>query len=312
MKRASKILTLVGVIVYLLLTVNTHALKEILSHISIWILPMSITIEWAFFCVESLRIRSLFRDRFSYWLVLRSRLISVLIGNFLPGMTLAEIARVFVIERFQPGNKILSTTVFLTNRIYGLLAIILVLSISIVRRHELAGSFGIGVSVAAVIPIIVFLPLALNLRRFRFFVLTAVRLTTGKTRKLFLQIYRTLVFMCSFRVWASTLLSSVITCFLAAIQIWLCGVAVGIDLQFEVWVFIMTLTSVAVFLPFGLGAIGTQDLSLVMLAKVFGQSPEAFLAVSLLIHLTRVIGSLPGLIFIGDLRGWKLFQKTDK
>lgn len=258
-----------------------------------------VLIEWTFYTIESFRIRTLCIGRYSFPAIFQSRLLSVFLGNVLPGAASAEVARIILLDRYNKvGNKLFIAFVFLSNRIYGLLAMILVFSISTIINPVLAEKLGLDYALIMAMPILVFLPLCFNLNSFRQILIAIYGKTSGRLRHFFRIFYLSLKSSSNASLWLKTISSSVVTCLLVALQLWLCGDAVGVAVSFSTWIFIVTVMSLAIFLPIGVGAFGTQDLSLVMLGKFLGKPPEVFLAISALLHVARIFGSLPGAIFL--------------
>jgi hypothetical protein len=91
-----------------------------------------------------------------------------------------------------------------------------------------------------------------------------------------------------------------VTTLLVVFEFWLLSASLGLDVQFSEWALLVSIISVITFLPVGIGAIGSQDAALALLAPYFGQSVESFVAISVLMHVIRVVGTLPGLLFLGE------------
>src|SRR5205807_901644 len=86
------------------------------------------------------------------------------------------------------------------------------------------------------------------------------------------------------------------------LQFWLVGRAVGADLGLVEWAVCVPVAAFASFLPIGLGSIGPQDATIVIIGKLTGHPIEPLLAVSVLLHVIQIVGTAPGLLWIGDSR----------
>jgi uncharacterized protein (TIRG00374 family) len=308
-----RLATAVILIVLLLLYADLGKTLETLLKVSPVIITLAIFVELLFYCIESYRIREFARRDYSWNILFRTRMASVFLGNFLPGFATSEIARVFLIDRYKPGNKVKVLSILLLNRLYGLLSLILILFLCMVfstfapgwvhGTHDLI--------VWGALPLI-FTPLLFNFKVARKMILSIIKYSGKFLRKPLSRAYLATKNSAGFYTWTIGIISSMFTSLLAIYQFYLAGVAVGASENFIFWAIVTPLVSLSSFLPLGIGAIGPQDASLVAIAKFTARDASSLLAVSLIIHAIRFAGSLFGLLYLDDIRFAKANKITEK
>ncbi len=282
---------------------NLRLLVSTLARISLGTFAACALLELAFYALESWRIQVLAGGTYSYRAIWRSRLLSALVSNFLPGMSSGELVRVFMLDTHRPGNKLNVALLLLANRLYGVLTLAALLLVSLLisrtqmsdtlRGRSLVVGFGLLVGLA--------LPLALvHTRPVRGAMLKAIRKMDGKFRHIGTAFYLSIARFGAPRRSAFAIATSAVTTLLAVALFWLLGHAVGLELGPARWMLCVTMAGFSSFLPIGFGAIGPQDAGMALFAKLSGAPIESLLAVSLAIHVSRIAGTLPGLFYLHD------------
>lgn len=262
--------------------------------------------EFVFYIVESQRLKWLLPPGFSLRAIFSSRLLTVFVGNFLPGgMALGEVLRIFLLDFEQPGQKWRIALALIANRIFGLLSLFAILALGLLNAD--GGSIGLFDAAGRYLLIIacsgIFIsPLILNLRAMRKVLLAFIaKLKSPRLYTLFRSSYVALMQFGNTETFLKVSISSILTSLIAITQWWLVSRGLHLDIQFFQWVLFTPFVAIFTFLPIGIGAFGSQDLALYLVARVLKQSPEQFVALSLTLHSARLLGSLPGGLLIAQL-----------
>ena len=260
--------------------------------------------EMLFFALECMRLWALSNGYYGVKVLWRSRLTSLLIGNFLPGSGGGDVLRIFLLDSVKPGRKFYTLLLVLTSRAYGLLAMGAILPIALysVRKSlpiELAINFPVAILGCLLLATAPLFFAQRGLRRLSREMRSSISRALAITAR---TLYLGMVTFAQPQQWLVAMTTSIATNLLVFLEFWLIGRSLNIDFGFSMWAFIVPLIAIASFLPIGFGPIGPQDASLVGVAKLFGKPPEVFLALSLCIHAIRIIGMAPGEFYLDDLR----------
>ena len=309
MSRARRVLTIVfrlailaaGVAV-LLHFANLHELADAFHKMRLPVFAGALALDWGFYLVETWRIRRLSLGRYRFGALLRARMVATLVTNVLPGMASGEVLRVFLIDRNRPGNKLYVGLLLLANRLYGVLALASLFLIGFAVEHRQLPPF-----VAAHLPLLVGgcllvlpTPLWLRVRPVRAAMVRGIRRLRGRLKRVAYVVFNAIGHFCDPRRWAVALASSTLSNALLVLQFWVIGRAVGADLSLLEWTVCVPVAAFASFLPIGVGSVGPQDASIVVIGHLTGHAIEPLLAVSVLLHVVQIVGTLPGLLWIGD------------
>ncbi len=303
-QRLVKFLFIALFVAYLWQTIHWQEVGRALVSIGIPTFGFCLVLEWAFFLVESWRIRFLSQGLYSFSTILRSRFVSLILGYVLPGLAVTEVARVFLMDREVPGNKMKIAFLLLTNRLFGFLALAAVFALPLILHWpHYVGIFGPKIFAFILIcGLVSLLPGIVQITALRAWIARRMRKTEKKKLYHFSRkIYLSLVQFTDRKRWVWVLLTSVLTNFIVIFEFWLIGNAVGSGIDFPTWCFIVPFIAVATFLPLGIGAVGTQDAALIAAASLLKVPVEPILAVSVAMHLLRYLGPLPGVFFVGDI-----------
>ena len=260
------------------------------------------TAEMLFCAIESQRICFLSAYRFDFTAIWRARLLTGFMGNFLPGVVSADAMRIILINRGRKDGLLYTALLIIANRVYGLLALFCLLLLSLVTRHsELPQAVqDIRWPLTLFCAAMTLLPLGLRIRLVRYFLGTLLRKLPRFIRKPLRSVYLSGINFVNLKNWFFALTSSMVTGCLAIFQFWMISRTIGVAISFQLWIFLIPFITIATLLPLGFGAIGTQDMTLIGIGALLGMPPEPLLAVSVGMHLMRLIGTLPGIIFIKD------------
>ena len=226
LKKYMRLTVSLALIILISLLLDWRLLVSKLAEVNLLYIIIALCIELAFYVIESKRIQILLNNIYSFKQVFRSRLLSVFLGNFLPGTLSSEVLRVFILNSFNSGKKIMIASTLLLNRIYGLLALCFLFSISLGFTKTL-GSFYFG-NIRVVFFLIIFFPLSFTFRPLRKLISNRIRSFSYTFRSKLLGLYFVLKRSSAFYFWIRLLLSSVVTATLAVLQFSSLGAAVGI------------------------------------------------------------------------------------
>jgi len=275
-----------------------------LNKVSLLAIALCVGAEMLFYALECVRIWALSNRYYGFNALWRSRLTSVLVGNFLPGSGGGDVLRIFLLDSVKPGRKFYTLLLVVTSRVYGLLAMGAILPVALYFvRESLPVRVAINFPVAMLGCLIVAsAPLIFVQRSSRRILVRGVHRFHGSWRSLARTLYLGTVTFARPRQWLVAITTSIATNLLVFLEFWVIGRSLDIDFGFSMWAFIVPLIAIASFLPIGFGPIGPQDASLVGVAKLFGKPPEVFLALSLCIHAIRILGMAAGTFYLDDLR----------
>ncbi len=262
--------------------------------------------EIAFYLVESLRIHSLCKRKLKLKRIISSRFLSSLMSIFLPGTMSSDVLRVFLVDPEKSQSKIYVALLFLANRVYGLIASAGLLFIALLLNPiPIPGDYGTigGYLVNFALIAIVFSPLLIQFHMVRRSFSFVVLRTRGRIKKLIKTGVQAMKAFSSTKAWSNSLVSSLLSCLFVVTEFWLVGLEMGLNVSFSAWCVWVPLIGLAAFLPLGVGAFGSQDSAMLLGAAILGLPPEKVIATSLIIHSIRIVGVLPGLIWLGDLVG---------
>ena len=274
-----------------------------IQNVSLVVICMCVLSELAFYVIESVKLFFLGGFKYRFNPILHSRLLSAFLANFGPGMAVGDVLRVFILDRYKPGNKVYVASLLASGRIYGILPLAVVLPIFALLHSGLVEKVGFpSILAAGLVGLFIWCsPLFFNSRfnrrlLFTFYLLVKVVSIRRLTRKIYLA-FRS---FCSVQNWMVGSATSLVTTLVVIFEFWILSNSLGLDVRFSEWALLVSIISVVTFLPVGIGAIGSQDAALALLAPFFGQSVESFIAISVLMHVIRMLGTLPGLLFLGE------------
>lgn len=258
----------------------------------------------AFVLIESVRLSVLCRRAYGLGALVRSRYLSMLVGTALPGLAAGDLVRVFLLDRAKPGNKSGILVLLLGNRLYGLLCLVSLGIFALAQPEGPALLARLRVGAPAVVGVgllAVTSPLWVQLgpvhRAVEWLLARLPRVAAEPAARAF----HALREMTTWRSWLFAVATSTVTNLLVVGQFHTLGRAAGTGLSFAQWCLFVPFIAVATLLPLGLGAVGTQEAALYAVAKLWGIAYEPLLIVSVAMHVVRIGGSLPGLLFFGDL-----------
>lgn len=281
-----------------------HQFIEVLKGTRLELVGFALMVEWVFFAVESFRIRELAGRLFSWGLIFKSRILSLFINTILPGLLSGEIVRVMLLSQKIKGKKLYTLNLLLINRLYGLLALTVVYGIGYLIYSpsnipllptEIAHLAFFGGAIA------IFLPLWFSWRPFRRVLAPAIAGLKGRFSRILKTVYLATVQFSTPRRWLIGISTSTVTNFLAVGQVYLLSLAIGIDDGWVFWSVVLPLIAIASFIPLGFGAVGSQDAAMLLVANALGKPAEGYIAISVLLHLTRVLGCVPGVFYMGQV-----------
>ena len=299
--RAILLAVIVAILVWI---VDFRALIAAMARVSVVLFAACVALDLVLIVIDSWRIEALSGFRYRFGPVFRARLISLLVGNALPGTAGSEVVRFVVLNRQQPGRPMALALLLLANRLYGLLGLP---ALFLVAAFGFAGglpdSLGLSrVVLAAVASIALALPLAFAVRPVRRVAAGAVIAFHGRTGRLARRVYCALRSFSSPRPWLLATSSSVLASFVSLLQMWLLGAGLGAQATLAEWAIIVPTVALASFVPAGVGAVGPQDAALASVACILGRPIEPFLAVSIVLHGVRLVTSAGGVLFVGELK----------
>jgi hypothetical protein len=268
-----------------------------------------ICMEFAFYAVESFRLKSLSQKRYPANIFFKSRLVSGLVSNFLPGLGVGDVVRVLMIDAHRPGHKFYLLLLILASRLYGLMSLAVLLFIPFVfgisvfadLSSMMRGLFALICVLVAAAPLIF---ITIRMRR----LLSGIyrQLKQKRLKALLRTIYLALARFGLPKVWFMATTTSVLTSAIVVVQYWIVAKGMGLGLDLTVWMITVPLVSIVAFLPIGFGAFGSQDAGLLLASQILQQPAEVFLAISAVIHASRICGTLPGLLFCRQLTALKI------
>ena len=231
-------------------------------------------------------------------------MVTALVANVLPGMISAEVLRVFLVDRHRPGNKLYVGLLLLANRLYGLLALAALFLIAFSIDHQRLPLFVAAHRLPITLICISLLPtpLLLRVRLLRAGMVRLIRRLRGRVKRVAYTVFSAVSHFCDPRRWALALGTSTLSNALVVLQFWIVGGSVGAGLTLTEWAICVPLSAIASFLPIGFGSIGPQDATFVIVGRLTGHSIERLLAVSVLMHVVQVAATLPGFLFLSDIR----------
>lgn len=298
-------LALLGVCVGLFLRfADVRSLGSAIREMSIATFAIAMLLDWGFYVVESWRLRRLSLRRYTFMALWRSRMAAGLVTNVLPGMASGELLRIFMIDRYRPGNKLYVGLLLLANRVYGLLALASLFLVAFaIDRQRLPTFVGahllpIVIGCVAILPT----PLLLRIRPVRGAMVRLIRRLRGRVKRIAYTVFNATGHFCDPTRWALALASSTLSNALLIGVFWVTGRAVGADLTLTEWAVCLPLAAFASFLPIGFGSIGPQDATFVIIGKLTGHPIERLLAASVLIHVIQIAATAPGLLYLSDTR----------
>jgi uncharacterized membrane protein YbhN (UPF0104 family) len=293
---------LVGVIALLIRYVDFHRLLASVARINAATIAGCIALEWVFYAIESWRIRALAGRQYPYRAIWRSRLLATAVTNVLPGMGAGEVIRIFILDRARPGHKVFIGLTFLANRLYGVLSAMTLLLVALTLNiGGLASTSSSQAPLfAGAAALLVTVPLAFRVPLVRKLIYSVLRRLHGGPRRLVRTLYRAMTRFSHPREWALALSTSLLTNLVVVCEFWLMGLATGLHMGLPMWIIIVSVSAFAGFLPVGFGSVGSQDASMALIGRIIGRPIEPFLAVSLAMHVVRIAGTLPGLLYMND------------
>lgn len=308
-----KIVSILAIFGLLIFFLDFQKFGRELSKVSTIAVILCIGGELLFYAIESVKLLYLGSFKYSFSLILKSRFLTAFLANFAPGLIVGDVLRVFILDRYRPGNKLHVASMLVSSRLYGVLPLALILPVSALLNPRLVDQFKLPLILGCVcLGLIAWIsPLFVGYRWSRRIVFSSYRFSSvGVVRNLIRKIYFSFRIFGTRRNWLVASGTSLATTLIVIAEFWILSRALGLGVSFSEWALIVSVVSVVTFLPIGIGAIGSQDAALAMMASLFGQSLESFIAVSLLMHIVRIIGTLPGAVFVGE--GFDAFRVLRK
>jgi uncharacterized protein (TIRG00374 family) len=87
---------------------------------------------------------------------------------------------------------------------------------------------------------------------------------------------------------------SIVLQFIRIISIWLCGLAVGIDLSLLPYVILGPLLFLAMMVPFTINGLGVREAFFVAFLGRFGVDPDTAFAAGFLFYAVTIAAAIPG------------------
>ena len=300
---------LVAIVGGLLLVIDRELLWNSFKKIGPYTVLICFCAEMAFCAIESYRIRFLSDWRHAFGIIWRARLLTGFLGNFLPGVVSADAMRVLLINKGRREGMLYTALLIIANRVYGLLALmglmLVTLAVASASLPEIIQRQRWLIMVFCAVAVV--LPLSLRLRFIRYLAALGVRKMPGFLRRRLRSVYFAIIQFVNLKNWAFAMTTSMMTGSLAVFQFWMMSHTIDVPISYPMWMFIIPFVTIATLLPLGMGAIGTQDASLVGIGSILGLPPEPLLAISVCMHVTRLVGTLPGLLYLKD--GLKLIKR---
>lgn len=279
-----------------------------ITNISPWVIVAIICLESLSYIVDSQKIYILANHVYPLSGLWQSRVLSAFAGNFLPGVVTADVLRIFLIDRLKPGRKFFVALLLFTARIYGLTTLIFIFSCSLWLHNSLIpDSLRVLTGLISAFSLVLLAaPFIAGNPRIRRPLIRLIRfLRKVKIYHLGRKAYFALILFSSPKRLSQTYGISIIANLIVICCFWIIGNALHAQANFSIWVLLVCLSSFATLLPLGIGAIGTQDASLVAAAYYLNIPIEPILSTSIIMHFCRIVGTLPGIFFINQLTSFK-------
>ncbi len=291
------------VVLYLIITLTDwESFLSALSSLSFFYLFLSVVLEWGIYFLESLRLNRVSGQMFSVGVLWRSRLSSVFMGNFLPGLAASEVLRTALMVKGDKQKITPATLLVLSNRIYGLLGLLLlfIVSFCIFSHDESIQIPSYYIFLMSVFILLV--PLFSRIKFLRKLFLIGIRkMKWKKPRKQIFLGYQSILLFFSGRNYLWGLLLSFISNAIIIARIYLVAKNL-VPLSFLDWCIYFPLISILTFLPLGYGAIGTQEMGFLWLANRFGLESAPFILISSIIHIIRFLGGSIGILYYREYK----------
>ncbi|MEE9612671.1 MAG: lysylphosphatidylglycerol synthase transmembrane domain-containing protein [Desulfatiglandales bacterium] len=303
---------LLGFLALLAKVIDWSAFFAGLGRVNLLVILYCLVLEGLFYSFESVRVYFLGQRRYPFALIFKSKFLSSLLANFLPGLAVAEMTRIFLLDAHKPGGKFYVALLLVANRIYGLfsLAGLFLIAFVLGARSLPPQLFAFRELIVLGCALVLAIPLAFRFRPLRGLLISLVRKSHGLLRRLSRTFYIAMANFSRVSVWWIATATSMLTSFISVLQFWIVANMVGIDLSFWTWTLWTPLIAIVTFLPIGFGAFGSQEAGVVAMSQILGEPLEPFLVLSVIIHFIRIAGSLPGLLFLSD--GLELLSRTFK
>jgi hypothetical protein len=292
------------VVLALLLAIDPKTLAKSFRQLDPATIAAAVALDLIFYAVECLRLTLLSSGRFSFVLNFRARLLSALLGNAMPGMAAAEGIRLLLLDAPKPGRKFYILLMLAANRVYVLLSLVTAVGALtlLAPTSELPPIIHEHRGVLALAVLAIFLPLLFRLRLLR---RLSIALTLRAPPRIARILRTTHVAMLAFSrplPWLHAAWTSLLATILAIALYWLVARGAGIDGSPFYWAIWMPVVILSTFLPIGFGAVGSQELGFALMSRTTGTPLERLLTMSIALHSVRILASVPGILFLTDLR----------
>lgn len=277
---------------------NPIEIFQSLAKISVWACIFVIALEWIFLSTESHRLFILADKSYTFSSIIKSRSSTILLSNFIGGSGISEVIRVLWLDKQNPGHKSYLVALLLINRVYALFTLMIILFLGLANNKTYHSDF---MPIYPIIMITICLtPFGLiSYRSLRYYIWLIIKFIHPNLGKTFLKITKALLQFSEWRAIVFATISSFITNLIAITIFWIVSEAMFLNIPFGKWMIYAPCIALFSIIP-GMGAIGTQEAVLLLIANHEDITPEKIIAFSLIIHITKNVASLPSLLWIKE------------
>jgi hypothetical protein len=293
-----KILFLAAFIAFVFFKMDYQLILNTCKKIGMPIFFACIALEMLFYALDSTKIWLFMEKKMSFSILMKSKLVALLGGNFLPGIVSGDVLRV-VLVCGGSLNKVKTLAVALVaSRVYSFCGLSVLVVVYFLGRYYIYSFLEVFLFLALG-ACFISIPLCWQFRFFkkRIFALTHFLRVSRKNFKTF---NRTLNSYSSFSYWSKGTSLSMFSNFICVFQFYLISMKVIPEMAFLDWCIQVPIIALSTFLPIGFGAVGSQDFAMVSLASINQINVESMLGVSIVMHAARFVVSLFGLIYLNS------------
>jgi glycosyltransferase 2 family protein len=225
--------------------------------------------------------------------VVRLVLVSGFVGHFMPGGVGVEILKAYGLAG-RTSDTLLSVTSVLVERLFALVALVLLMLIGLALVPALPAKVVQSVWIASVLILGAVLALVVpQFRRLSQVVLSPAPL--APVSRGLEKLYGALdEYVQQRRLMLWSLILALLFQLIRCIEIAIAADALGADLPFMVFMTFVPMVVLITLMPISIGGLGVQDVSFVYLFGLVGMPAEIALPASLLIHILVLLTTAPG------------------
>jgi glycosyltransferase 2 family protein len=293
----------VGIVALLLSRSNVSDFVNVLRDVPLWVPFLSVLFYWAAQCLSAERWRLLIRQRsanFSFVDCMQLYLLGMFCNLFLPTAIGGDGVRAIVAGR-RAGGVAQAASSILVERLTGFAALLVIGAVGVAlwgQSSELGAQALPRVGSVLLLAACAFLALRALAYRLE-------KTATGRAATIagkWAMLHHEIDFYARRERWgtlvAALTLSFVFQISLVGINVFLAR-AVGLSSPFTTFLWLVPLLSITSMLPIGIGGLGVREVAAV---AVLGNSPNV-VAWSLLYQATVWLASLPGALFLKEIKG---------